>query len=107
MSDLIDELSIPVNVAQHSLIGVEREPACAIGAITSGLRSKVVPFACSTCGLRTCKPQSIAFCTTAWFGCAGIGVWMGPQFCLIIDDRIPPEWRYDKLCFTGGYCPLD
>lgn len=27
------------------------------------------------------------------------------KFCLVIDSRIPADWRHDKLCFTGGYRP--
>ena len=29
----------------------------------------------------------------------------GNAYALIIDTRIPPDWYYNKLCFTGGYAP--
>jgi Major capsid protein Gp23 len=30
----------------------------------------------------------------------------GIAYALIIDTRIPPDWYYNKLCFTGCYPPL-
>lgn len=27
------------------------------------------------------------------------------EFAIVIDERIPKEWLYQKLCFTGGWGP--
>lgn len=29
----------------------------------------------------------------------------GYKFAIVIDERIPKDWLYNNLCFTGGYRP--
>ena len=40
-------------------------------------------------------------------GMVMVATWRGDRggFAIIVDERIPKDWLYQKLCFTGGYGP--
>lgn len=101
----IDELSIPVRVCERSLIGVGRDRPCSWGnyfwTVINGRSVRVLNMWAENLEAAEHRflPDGLVKVRHYYSGDDK------PQFCLVIDERIPAHWRYDKLCFTGGYRP--
>ena len=102
------ETYIPATVGSMSLIGVGKERPCSWGnyfwftrAFTGG------PYE----GIRCCNmwAENLKTAATRFLpdGMVKVVLFKGEHcdYAIVVDERIPKEWRYDKCCFTGCYRP--
>jgi hypothetical protein len=105
---IIEEAFIPANVGMQSLIGVGRARPCGWGNyfwFGDGLRMAWTRHPrCVNMWAENLKDAAIKFLHNGMVKVRlyddGKNMW-----AIVIDGRIPSEWLYNKLCFTGGNLP--
>lgn len=92
---LIDE-KVPAKVGMMSLIGASGKPPISWGNyfwLQNGPR--VLNF----------WAENLQYARIEFLHDDMVNIKRYEEWCIIADDRIPNEWYYDKMCYTGGKRP--
>lgn len=98
--------SVPAKVGMHSLVGVGKQRPTSWGNY----------FSLSQTHEQMIRMHPAARVWNFWAENleAAVDVYLKDKMvdiiqykngCIILDKRIPEDWYYNKLCFTGGYPP--
>lgn len=99
---------IPARVGGMSLVGVGKERPCSWGnyfwfsrSYDGGVFEGVRCLNMWAENLNTARERFLPD------GMVKVMTWKTErcEYAIVIDDRIPKEWRYDKCCYTGCYRP--
>jgi len=108
-------MKLPARIGSMSLIGVGKQRPCSWGNyfdFATGSRAGGPDIRCVNMWAENLVTVREWVLTDGLIECA---VWhevkirngnkFGIKYAIVVDSRIPVEWFYQKLCFTGSYNP--